>query len=247
MGTYTLKPEIQMVKDLSSILSSIDWSSIGESFQSNNTQLTTEPTNPETPSVSNQEQLNEIMDKILNREKFSYDLNGDALYQQYKDKYLQQGKMAMEDAIGQASTMTGGYGNSYAQSVGQQAYQAQLENLNDIVPELWQMAYDRYNQERQALGSSGGSSSDSTESTGGNQNGTNNTPTEPYKVVNSENVALFKASIRTRNEFARGRNNDKKKYGSYEAYIEGMLDKWLTNGQLNENEVATLIKYYGLA
>jgi hypothetical protein len=59
--------------------------------------------------------------------------------------------MAMGDAIGQASAMTGGYGNSYAQSVGQQAYQAQLDNLNDIVPELWQMAYDKYNQEGQDL------------------------------------------------------------------------------------------------
>ena len=98
-----------------------------------------------------QTQLNDTIDKILNREKFSYDLNGDALYQQYKDKYIQQGKMAMGDAIGQASAMTGGYGNSYAQSVGQQAYQAQLNNLNDIVPELYQMAYDKYNQEGQDL------------------------------------------------------------------------------------------------
>lgn len=98
-----------------------------------------------------QTQLNDIMDKIMNREKFSYDLNGDALYQQYKDKFVQQGKLAMGDAIGQASAMTGGYGNSYAQSVGQQAYQAQLNNLNDIVPELYQMAYDKYNQEGQDL------------------------------------------------------------------------------------------------
>jgi hypothetical protein len=47
--------------------------------------------------------------------------------------------------------MTGGYGNSYAQSVGQQQYNAQLQNLNDIVPELYQMAYDKYNQEGQDL------------------------------------------------------------------------------------------------
>ena len=98
-----------------------------------------------------QTQLNDTINKILNREKFSYDLNGDALYQQYKDKFTQQGKMAMQDTIGQAAAMTGGYGNSYAQSVGQQAYNAQLENLNDIVPELYQMAYDRYNQEGQDL------------------------------------------------------------------------------------------------
>lgn len=98
-----------------------------------------------------QSQLDELMNNILNRDKFSYDLNGDALYQQYKDKYIQQGKLAMGDAIGQASAMTGGYGNSYAQSVGQQQYQAQLDNLNDIVPQLYQMALDKYNQDGQDL------------------------------------------------------------------------------------------------
>lgn len=97
------------------------------------------------------DQINAILDQIMNREKFSYDLNGDALYQQYKDKYTQQGKMAMMDTMGQAQAMTGGYGNSYAQSVGQQAYQGQLQNLNDMVPELYQMALDQYNQEGQDL------------------------------------------------------------------------------------------------
>lgn len=86
-----------------------------------------------------------------NRNKFSYDLNGDALYQQYKDKYIQQGKMAMQDTMGQAAALTGGYGNSYAASVGNQAYQAHLQNLNDIVPELYQLAYDRYQQEGQDM------------------------------------------------------------------------------------------------
>ena len=98
-----------------------------------------------------QTQLDDTINKILNREKFSYDLNGDALYQQYKDKYIQQGQMAMMDTMGQAAAMTGGYGNSYAQSAGQQAYQGQLQNLNDIVPELYQMALDQYNTEGQNL------------------------------------------------------------------------------------------------
>lgn len=98
-----------------------------------------------------QGQLNEVIGKILNREKFSYDLNGDALYQQYKDKYTQQAKMAMADTMGQAAAMTGGYGNSYAQSVGQQMYAKEMQNLNDVVPELYAMAYDKYNQEGQDL------------------------------------------------------------------------------------------------
>ena len=98
-----------------------------------------------------QSQLKTLMDSIMNRDKFSYDLNGDALYQQYKDNYIQQGKLAMADTMGQAAAMTGGYGSSYAQSVGQQAYQGQLDNLNDIVPELYQMALDKYNREGQDL------------------------------------------------------------------------------------------------
>ena len=93
----------------------------------------------------------EVMNNYLNREDFSYDLNGDALYQQYKDKYVAQGKMAMQDTMAQAAAMTGGYGNSYAANVGNQAYQASLQNLNDIVPELYQMAYNKYQQEGQDM------------------------------------------------------------------------------------------------
>lgn len=95
--------------------------------------------------------LDETMNKILNRGDFSYNFNEDALYQQYADKYMQQGKLAMQDTMGQAAAMTGGYGNSYAQSVGQQAYQAHLSELNDIVPELYQMALNKYNQEGEDL------------------------------------------------------------------------------------------------
>jgi hypothetical protein len=96
-------------------------------------------------------QLNETLDKILNREKFSYDFNGDAFYQQYKDKFTQQARMASEDAVARASAMTGGYGNSYAATAGAQAFNEQMGQLNDIIPELYQMAYDKYAREGQDL------------------------------------------------------------------------------------------------
>lgn len=95
--------------------------------------------------------LKDQMDKINNRKQFTYDLNGDALYQQYKDQYITQGRLASADAIGQASAMTGGYGNSYAATVGNQAYQGYLQKLNDVVPELYKMAYNRYQQEGQDM------------------------------------------------------------------------------------------------
>ena len=96
-------------------------------------------------------QVQSALDKILNREEFSYDLNSDALYQQYRDQYTQLGKLASADVMGQAAALTGGYGNSYAATAGNQAYQAYLSQLNEVVPELYGMALDRYNQEGEEL------------------------------------------------------------------------------------------------
>ena len=96
-------------------------------------------------------QLNDILQQILNREQFSYDLNGDALYQQYKDQYTTQGKLAMMDTMGQAAALTGGYGSSYSQAVGQQAYQGYLQQLNDKIPELYQLALNQYNQQGEEM------------------------------------------------------------------------------------------------
>ena len=79
--------------------------------------------NPMPYSSSWRGQLDDIMNRIMNREQFNYDLNADALYQQYKDQYIHGGNLAMQDTMGQATAMTGGYGNSYAQSAGQQTYQ----------------------------------------------------------------------------------------------------------------------------
>jgi len=96
-------------------------------------------------------QIQGVLDKIMNREAFSYDFATDPLYQQYADKYQQQGKLAMMDTMGQAAALTGGYGNSYAQNVGQQAYQAHLQNLNDVIPELRNAAYQMYQDEGQEM------------------------------------------------------------------------------------------------
>lgn len=94
-----------------------------------------------------QAQIDALLDKILNREQFTYDFNADPLYQQYKDRYTQQGKMAMQDAMAQAASLTGGFGNSWAQTVGQQAYQGYLQGLNDTIPELRNAAYQMYQDE----------------------------------------------------------------------------------------------------
>ena len=96
-------------------------------------------------------QIDSTINSILNRKDFQYDVNGDALYQQYKDRYVNLGQQAMMDTMGQAAKLTGGYGNSNAQMVGQQAYQNYLQGLTDKIPELAQLAYQRYAQQGQDL------------------------------------------------------------------------------------------------
>ena len=93
------------------------------------------------------DELTELYDQIRNRKKFSYDLGTDPLYQQYREQYQRQGRLAMQDTMGQAAALTGGYGSTYGEQVGQQAYNAYLQNLNDIVPQLQQQAYQRYQDE----------------------------------------------------------------------------------------------------
>ena len=94
-----------------------------------------------------QQQLDAAMEKILNREKFSYNLNGDALYRQYKDQAIQNGRLAMQDTLGQAAAMTGGFGSSYGQTAAQQAYRQQMANLGDKASALYDKARSEYDRQ----------------------------------------------------------------------------------------------------
>lgn len=93
------------------------------------------------------QQLDDLYGKISGRKPFTYDLNADMLYQQYRDQYKNLGQQAMMDTMGQAAGLTGGYGSSYSQNAGQQAYQGYLQQLNDKVPELYQLAMNKYQME----------------------------------------------------------------------------------------------------
>ena len=98
-----------------------------------------------------EDQLQALYDQIAGREAFSYDPEEDEMYRRYAKLYAAQGAAAMEDTMGQAASLTGGYGSSYAQAAGQQAYDRYLEELAALVPELRQAALAEYRQEGQAL------------------------------------------------------------------------------------------------
>lgn len=110
----------------------------------------TEQTRPEYQDSYSQ-QLKDLYDKIMGREKFQYDAANDPLYQQYRQMYVQQGRQAMADTMGQAAGLTGGYGSTYSQAAGQQQYDAYLQQLNQVVPELYAQARQAYNDEGDRL------------------------------------------------------------------------------------------------
>lgn len=92
-----------------------------------------------------------LYQQITGREPFRYDLDADMLYQQYRQQYMTQGQQAMRDTMGQAAGLTGGYGSTYAQNAGQQAYNAYLQQLNERIPELEERAYQRWQAEGDRL------------------------------------------------------------------------------------------------
>ena len=106
---------------------------------------------PEDYTSGFEARLQELYDQIAGREAFSYDPEEDEMYKRYARLYAAQGAAAMEDTMGQAAALTGGYGSSYAQAVGQQAYDRYLGELASLVPELRQAALAEYTQEGKAL------------------------------------------------------------------------------------------------
>lgn len=96
-------------------------------------------------------QLEQLSRELQQREPFAYDPEGDPLYGAYRDLYVRGGRLAMEDTMGKAAALTGGYGSSYGQAAGQERYNAWLQGLGEKLPELYGRALDAYTREGEAL------------------------------------------------------------------------------------------------
>ena len=86
-----------------------------------------------------------MLDKIISQSSsYSYDMNADPLYQQYADMYRNESKTAAKDIFGLASSLTGGYGNSYASTAASGIYSQYADKLALKGLELEQKNYDRH-------------------------------------------------------------------------------------------------------
>lgn len=106
---------------------------------------------PEKFQWASEEALRSALEELVGQEEFSYRLDADALYRQYRDAARADGRMAMEDTMGKAASLTGGYGNSYALTASQQSYNQALSGLADRIPELYALAVEQYKLKHQGL------------------------------------------------------------------------------------------------
>lgn len=90
------------------------------------------------------QQIDNILGQIMNRGQFSYNPANDPTYQQYQQQYTQQANLGLRDTMGAAAALSGGYGNSYGTTAGQQTYDSYMSQLNNMIPELYQAALANY-------------------------------------------------------------------------------------------------------
>lgn len=100
----------------------------------------------EAPTYENTfaQQQKDLLDRILNREDFSWSKETDPQWSSYKKSYLREGDRATANALAQASAASGGRPSSYAVNAATQAGDYYATKLNDVIPTLYQQAYERY-------------------------------------------------------------------------------------------------------
>lgn len=100
----------------------------------------------EAPTYENAyaQQQKDLLDRILDREDFSWSKETDPQWSSYKKSYLREGDRATANALAQASAASGGRPSSYAVNAATQAGDYYATKLNDVIPTLYQQAYERY-------------------------------------------------------------------------------------------------------
>ena len=88
--------------------------------------------------------IQDLLDQIVNRKDFSYDPENDQLYSQYRKQYTREGQRATQDALGAAAAASGGIPSSYAVNAAAQAGDYYASQMTDKIPELYQLAYNKY-------------------------------------------------------------------------------------------------------
>lgn len=92
----------------------------------------------------NETAYQKALNAVTNPDAFSYDVENDEVMAAYRKQYLREGERAVADTLAKVSAATGGRPSSYAVTAAQQAGDYYNSKLTDMVPTLYQNAYQRY-------------------------------------------------------------------------------------------------------
>lgn len=93
------------------------------------------------------DQIADLIGQISNRDPFAWDPNTDTLFQQALSSAMYNGRQAMQDTMGQAAALTGGYGSTYATNAANGAYNQYIQAAYDNLPDYWNMAFTEWQEE----------------------------------------------------------------------------------------------------
>ena len=95
--------------------------------------------------------INSAADKVANRAAFEYNPDNDPLFAVYQKQYAREGDRAAANALANAAMLSGGQASTAAIAASQQAQNYYGSQMADKIPELYQIAYNQYQDEGENL------------------------------------------------------------------------------------------------
>ena len=97
------------------------------------------------------ERLESALRRLEAREPFSYDPESDPVFQSYRAAYRREGDRAAKDTLGEAAALTGGQASTAAVAAASQARDYYNSKVGDVIPALYQLAWQMYESEGGSL------------------------------------------------------------------------------------------------
>ena len=97
------------------------------------------------------DRLESALSRLESREPFSYDPESDPVFQSYRAAYRREGDRAARNTIGEAAALTGGQASTAAVAAASQARDYYNSKVGDVIPELYQLAWQMYESEGSSL------------------------------------------------------------------------------------------------
>lgn len=95
---------------------------------------------------------NEALNAVVNRKPFSYNVEDDVVYQAYRKQYEREAEYALRRILNDNNTsVTGASGAVLSDAMA--AQNEELRKISDMIPELYEDAYNRYIKEGEMLNS----------------------------------------------------------------------------------------------